>query len=59
MLIKLEKVTTLRDIDSIFSYAAYKNQNSRRKLKPKDISRRSVSKDRNCLKAIRWNDTTS
>ena len=53
---QVRKSYDLRDIDSIFSYAAYKNQNTRRKLKPKDISRRSVSKAQ-LVKAIKWNDT--
>ncbi|MBU2939630.1 carboxypeptidase-like regulatory domain-containing protein [Lacinutrix sp. C3R15] len=53
---QVRKSYDLRDVDSIFSYAAYKNQNSNKKLKPKDISRRSVTKDQ-LVKAIKWNDT--
>lgn len=53
---EVRKSYDLRDIDSIFSYAAYKNQNAKRKLKPKDINRRSVSKAQ-LVKAIKWNDT--
>ncbi|MFD2824148.1 carboxypeptidase-like regulatory domain-containing protein [Lacinutrix iliipiscaria] len=53
---QVRKSYDLRDVDSIFSYAAYKNQKSRYKLKPKDINRRSVSKAQ-LVKAIRWNDT--
>ena len=53
---EVRKSYDLRDVDSIFSYAAYKNQKSRRKLKAKDISRSSVTKDQ-LIKAIKWNDT--
>ena len=53
---QVRKSYDLRDVDSIFSYAAYKNQNTKRKLKAKDISRRSVSKAQ-LVKAIKWNDT--
>lgn len=53
---QVRKSYDLRDVDSIFSYAAYKNQNSSKKLKPKDIRRRSVSKEQ-LVKAIKWNDT--
>ncbi|MGB1308905.1 MAG: carboxypeptidase-like regulatory domain-containing protein [Oceanihabitans sp.] len=53
---QVRKSYDLRDVDSIFSYAAYKNQKSRRKLKPKDISRKSVSKEQ-LVNAIKWNDT--
>ncbi|MDX1774751.1 carboxypeptidase-like regulatory domain-containing protein [Oceanihabitans sediminis] len=52
---QVRKSYDLRDVDSIFSYAAYKNQNSTRKLKPKDISRRSVNKEQ-LITAIKWND---
>ena len=53
---QVRKSYDLRDVDSIFSYAAYKSQKSKRKLKAKDISRRSVSKTQ-LVKAIKWNDT--
>lgn len=53
---QVRKSYDLRDVDSIFSYAAFKNQNAKRKLKPKDINRRSVSKAQ-LVKAIKWNDT--
>lgn len=52
---QVRKSYDLRDVDSIFSYAAYKNQNSNRKLKPKDISRKSVTKEQ-LINAIKWND---
>jgi len=53
---QVRKSYDLRDVDSIFSYAAYKNQKAKRKLKPKDINRNSVSKAQ-LVKAIKWNDT--
>ncbi|WP_241492446.1 hypothetical protein [Lacinutrix himadriensis] len=42
-------------MDSLFTFASYKNQNTKKKLKAKDISRRSVTTDQ-LLTAIKWND---
>ncbi|WP_452226347.1 carboxypeptidase-like regulatory domain-containing protein [Lacinutrix cladophorae] len=53
---QVRKSYDLRDVDSLFTYASYKNQNTKTKLKAKDISRRSVSTQQ-LLKAIKWNDT--
>lgn len=53
---QVRKSYDLRDVDSLFTFASYKNQNSKKKLKAKDISRRSVTTDQ-LLNAIKWNDT--
>ena len=53
---QVRKSYDLRDIDSVFSYVAYKNRNRKRKLKAKDINPDELSR-KNLVKAIRWNDT--
>lgn len=54
---EMRKSYDLRDIDSVFSYVSYKNQNTRRsRLKPKDVNRNDLSTDQ-LVKAIKWNDT--
>lgn len=45
----------LRDIDSLFSYASYLNQNSRRRVTAKDLKRNRI-KTSALKKAIKWND---
>ncbi|QRM89580.1 carboxypeptidase-like regulatory domain-containing protein [Lacinutrix sp. WUR7] len=52
---QVRKSYDLRDVDSLFTFASYKNQNTKKKLKAKDISRRSVTTDQ-LLTAIKWND---
>jgi len=53
---QMRKSYDLRDVDSIFSYVAYTNQNSSRsRLKPKDVNRRDLS-EAQLIKAIKWND---
>ncbi len=53
---EMRKSYDLRDIDSVFSYVSYKNQNTRRsRLKPKDVNRNDLSTDQ-LVKAIKWND---
>ncbi|RKE98083.1 carboxypeptidase-like regulatory domain-containing protein [Ichthyenterobacterium magnum] len=54
---QVRKSYDLRDVDSIFSYVAYNNQNTKRsRLRPKDVDRRSLSTSQ-LIKAIKWNDT--
>ncbi|WP_460218096.1 carboxypeptidase-like regulatory domain-containing protein [Psychroserpens sp. MEBiC05023] len=53
---QMRKSYDLRDVDSIFSYVSYKNQNTRnRRLKPKDV-RRSQLETSQLIDAIKWND---
>ncbi|WP_231928773.1 carboxypeptidase-like regulatory domain-containing protein [Formosa sp. Hel1_31_208] len=53
---EMRKSYDLRDVDSIFSYVSYNNQNSRRnRLKPKDVDRTKL-KTSQLVKAIKWND---
>ena len=53
---QMRKSYDLRDVDSIFSYVSYKNQNTRsRRLKPKDV-RRSQLRTSQLVDAIKWND---
>ncbi|WP_231565528.1 carboxypeptidase-like regulatory domain-containing protein [Psychroserpens sp. Hel_I_66] len=53
---QMRKSYDLRDVDSIFSYVSYKNQNSfKNRLKPKDV-RRSQLKTEELVKSIKWND---
>lgn len=53
---QMRKSYDLRDVDSIFSYVSYNNQNAKRsRLKPKDVDRRSLSKNQ-LVNAIKWND---
>ncbi len=53
---QIRKSYDLRKVDSMFAYAAYKSQKSKRKLKAKDIPRKSVTTAQ-LTKAIKWNDT--
>ncbi len=55
---QVRKSYDLRDVDSVFSYVSYKNQNSSRgnRLKIKDINRNGLTKAE-LLKSIKWNDT--
>ncbi|MGS2724980.1 carboxypeptidase-like regulatory domain-containing protein [Psychroserpens sp. BH13MA-6] len=52
---QMRKSYDLRDVDSIFSYVSYKNQNSRSRIKPRDVKRSSLSTNQ-LVKAIKWND---
>ncbi|MEH6535460.1 MAG: carboxypeptidase-like regulatory domain-containing protein [Psychroserpens sp.] len=52
---QMRKSYDLRDVDSIFSYVSYKNQNSRSRIKPKDVNRNGL-KTSQLVKAIKWND---
>ena len=52
---QMRKSYDLRDVDSIFSYVSYKNQNSRSRIKPKDV-RRNQLKTSQLVTAIKWND---
>jgi hypothetical protein len=52
---QMRKSYDLRDVDSIFSYVSYKNQNSRSRIKPKDV-RRSQLQTSQLVTAIKWND---
>lgn len=47
----------LRDVDSLFSYASYRNQTSksRTRVNAKNLKRRNI-KTASLLKAIKWND---
>nr|WP_321231515.1 carboxypeptidase-like regulatory domain-containing protein [uncultured Psychroserpens sp.] len=54
---QVRKSYDLRDVDSIFSYVSYNNQNAKRsRLKPKDVDRRQLNTSQ-LIKAIKWNDT--
>ncbi|WP_040280767.1 carboxypeptidase-like regulatory domain-containing protein [Psychroserpens damuponensis] len=54
---QVRKSYDLRDVDSIFNYVAYNNQNAKRsRLKVKDVKRRDLSTAQ-LEKAIKWNDT--
>jgi hypothetical protein len=54
---QVRKSYDLRDIDSIFNYVAYNNQNAKRsRLKVKDVKRSQLSTAQ-LEKAIKWNDT--
>jgi len=54
---QVRKSYDLRDIDSVFSYVAYKNRNRKRnKLRAKDINPNELTES-NLVKAIKWNDT--
>ncbi|MFT4611648.1 MAG: hypothetical protein ACJA1H_002728 [Glaciecola sp.] len=54
---QVRKSYDLRDVDSIFNYVAYNNQNARRsRLKVKDVKRSQLSTAQ-LEKAIKWNDT--
>lgn len=54
---QVRKSYDLRDVDSIFNYVAYNNQNAKRsRLKVKDVKRRNISTEQ-LEKAIKWNDT--
>lgn len=53
---QVRKSYDLRDVDSIFSYVSYKNQNTRTsRLKPKDVRRSQLSTSQ-LVDAIKWND---
>ena len=54
---QVRKSYDLRDVDSIFSYVSYTNQNSKGgvRLRPKDINRNDLTKSQ-LVKAIKWND---
>ncbi len=54
---QMRKSYDLRDVDSVFSYVSYNNQNAKRRsrLKPKDVDR-SKLKTSQLVKAIKWND---
>jgi hypothetical protein len=54
---QVRKSYDLRDVDSIFSYVSYNNQNAKRsRLKPKDV-KRSQLRTSQLVDAIKWNDT--
>lgn len=54
---QVRKSYDLRDVDSIFNYVAYSNQNAKRsRLKVKDVRRSQLSTSQ-LEKAIKWNDT--
>ncbi|MGB0981583.1 MAG: carboxypeptidase-like regulatory domain-containing protein [Winogradskyella sp.] len=54
---QVRKSYDLRDVDSLFAYVSYKNQNTRRKrLKVTDVRRNDLT-TRQLVKAIKWNDT--
>lgn len=53
---QMRKSYDLRDVDSIFSYVSYNNQNAKRsRLKVKDVDRRRLNTNQ-LVKAIKWND---
>ncbi len=53
---QMRKSYDLRDVDSIFSYVSYNNQNAKRsRLKVKDVDRRRLTTNQ-LVKAIKWND---
>nr|WP_321225472.1 carboxypeptidase-like regulatory domain-containing protein [uncultured Psychroserpens sp.] len=54
---QVRKSYDLRDVDSIFNYVAYNNQNAKRsRLKVNDVKRSQLSTAQ-LEKAIKWNDT--
>lgn len=54
---QVRKSYDLRDVDSVFTYLAYKNRNTRHKsLKLKDVDRSTLN-TKDLVKAIKWNDT--
>jgi len=53
---QMRKSYDLRDVDSIFSYVSYNNQNAKRsRLKAKDVDRRQLTTEQ-LVKSIKWND---
>ncbi len=52
---QVRKSYDLRDIDSLFTYRSYLNQNSYRKLKSRNLKRDTI-KTASLVKAIKWND---
>ena len=53
---EVRKSYDLRDVDSLFTYVSYKNQNSDgKRINLKDIDRNDVSTDQ-LVEAIKWND---
>ncbi|MCK8481367.1 carboxypeptidase-like regulatory domain-containing protein [Psychroserpens algicola] len=53
---QVRKSYDLRDVDSVFSYVSYNNQNAKRsRLRPKDV-KRSQLKTSQLVNAIKWND---
>ncbi|WP_452597590.1 carboxypeptidase-like regulatory domain-containing protein [Pontimicrobium sp. MEBiC01747] len=52
---QVRKSYDLRDIDSLFTYQAYLNQNNKKYYNKKDIRREQV-KTADLVKAIKWND---
>lgn len=53
---QVRKSYDLRDVDSIFSYLAYRNRNKKRnKIKAKDINQSSLTQQE-LIGAIKWND---
>ena len=54
---QVRKSYDLRDVDSVFSYVAYSNQNKKQnRLRVKDIDRKDLNTNQ-LVKAIKWNDT--
>lgn len=54
---QVRKSYDLRDVDSLFAYVSYKNQNTRRKrLKVTDVRRNDLTTQQ-LVKSIKWNDT--
>ncbi|MGB3606814.1 MAG: carboxypeptidase-like regulatory domain-containing protein [Psychroserpens sp.] len=53
---QMRKSYDLRDVDSIFSYVSYKNQNTKySRIKPKDVKRSQIRTSQ-LVDAIKWND---
>lgn len=53
---QVRKSYDLREVDSIFSYVSYKNQNTKRnRLRAKDVKRRNITTEQ-LVRAIKWND---
>jgi len=52
---QMRKSYDLRDIDSLFTYASYLNQNNRTRTSPKNLRRIQI-KTAALKKAIKWND---
>ena len=53
---QMRKSYDLRDVDSIFSYVSYNNQNAKRsRLKAKDVRRNDLTTSQ-LVQAIKWND---
>lgn len=52
---QMRKSYDLRDIDSLFTYASYLNQNNKQRTNPKNL-RRSQIKTAELKKSIKWND---